>query len=347
MRKRLYIFYGSLVVLAALCLILGKVRVLGAHFIFQHGEPGISYGDLYSMAEVERFKARIPIFENTATTTIEQAKIFTLGDSFFQTTHQSPNLGLQLQEKLGVPVYNVVQASQDFLDVANPLVFLQNNRIDTATRKILILETVDRRSLARAEHYLNTSKEQYPWLKFIKERIFNNGDVEYFVRDNILVSPIRKAIKNWEYEYLGEIDPRIGAHDPESLMLFYFEEIGFAKQVKTDAEISAAARQIQKLKDLVLEKYNLDLIYINMPSKFAFYGYLADKDFRYDGFAHRFQKELTSLGVVSIDAYQLFKDHEADHPNDHLYYPSDTHYTALGKQLVVEAIVAEVEKMNK
>jgi len=85
------------------------------------------------------------------------------------------------------------------------------------------------------------------------------------------------------------------------------------------------------------------LIYVVIPNKYSIYGDYADKGYRYDGFIPRLTERLAARGVKSVDLYSLYLGRKkAGSPP--LYYSSDTHYTALGKALAVDACIEVIKK---
>lgn len=121
-------------------------------------------------------------------------------------------------------------------------------------------------------------------------------------------------------------------------MLFYREEIGFAQMSKSDENVRKLAENISILDKELKKKYDLNLIYIAIPDKLTIYPEYYDYIWEYDDYLPRLQVELDRLDVEYVDVYSLFLDHKNEHPNEMLYYLSDTHYTAVGKMLMVELL---------
>ncbi|MBL8030447.1 MAG: hypothetical protein JNN11_04335 [Candidatus Doudnabacteria bacterium] len=345
MKKLNLFFYFFVCFLAFAVLVFGKLHFLGRYFLQSNSGSGFTNGDMYDMAEIDSLKGYIPVKNSIEDTKIEEAKIFTLGDSFFQSTLASENFANLLEEKIKTPVYNIVQQSDDYINVANPLIFLQKEKIQTGKSKVLILESVDWRSQKRARNYLNSIFREPKLIDKVNKLLYENGDVEYFVRRNKLANSLRQKSKNWEYDFLNEIDARVGALDEKSGMAFYFEEVNFHKNNKTDNEIEEMAKQILALSEWLEKNYNIKLLYINMPSKFAVYGSVADKNFVYDGFSTNLHSSLESKGVNSVDVYNLFLEYKNQHPQELLYYPSDSHFTPVGKGILLKATALKIQDM--
>lgn len=345
MKKINFTIYILICVAAFVALVFGKLHFIGRYFVESNSGSGFTYGDMYDMAEIKSFKEPIEVKASEEKTKLQEAKLFALGDSFFQTTLESENFANMLETDIGLPVYNIVQQSDDYVNVANPLIFLQQENIEKGDEKVLILESVDWRSERRALNYLSSLYKPVSIKDKLSKLVFDNSDVEYFVRRNKLTNSLRQTAKNWEYEFLNEVDLRVGEWDRKSGMIFYFEEVLFHKKPKSFLEIERMAKNISELSKKLYDQYNIKLLYLNMPSKYALYGNDANKDFTYDGFGVNLQKALEEKGVSSIDVYSLYARYKSQNPDSLLYYKNDSHFTPLGKQLLIEAVGESLKKM--
>ncbi len=345
MKKLNFTIYILICVAAFVALVFGKLHFIGRYFVESNSGSGFTYGDMYDMAEIKSFKEPIAVKTSEEKTNLQEAKVFALGDSFFQTTLESENFANVLEKDSNLPVYNIVQQSDDYVNVANPLIFLQQENIEKGDEKVLILESVDWRSERRALNYLSSLYKPVSIKDKLSKLVFDNGDVEYFVRRNKLTNSLRQTAKNWEYEFLNEVDPRVGEWDKKSGMIFYFEEVLYHKKPKSSLEIERMAENISELSKKLYDQYNIKLLYLNMPSKYALYGSDVNKDFIYDGFGVNLQKALEEKGVSSIDVYSLYAKYKSKNPDSLLYYKNDSHFTPLGKQLLIEAVGESLKKM--
>ncbi len=90
---------------------------------------------------------------------------------------------------------------------------------------------------------------------------------------------------------------------------------------------------------LIQEKYNLTFVYLIIPNKFSVYGDLVAGGKSYDNFIPLLQAALQKRGIQYIDVYQIFTQYKKTNPDDLLFYGGDTHYSPVGKQLVIDEII--------
>jgi hypothetical protein len=128
-------------------------------------------------------------------------------------------------------------------------------------------------------------------------------------------------------------------------MLFYQRDIDFANLRKTDSMLDATADSIARLSKTLKTRYDVELIYVVIPNKYSVYHELVRDGYRYDQLIPRLSGKLTERGVKNIDLYSLYcRYNRPGMPL--LYYATDTHYTPLGKRLLVEACAAEIQKVE-
>ena len=331
--------YAAIMLFAALVVIGGKCPSLGRHFIAE-GSGGDDVGELYQMSQLDRFREEIPVLRPQPTAGMEEAEVLTLGDSFFNSTLGSQLFATELARRSGLRVCNL--QSQTFPEPQTfPLSFLESIGYRGDRRRVLILESVERYALKRSGHYNATAGASQGFLNAVYNKVVDNSDLEYFFKNNVLVYPLAKWLKNFRFAHFRMMDRSIGAYSEHPDMLFYSEDLDFAAQRKNDDMLESAARDIATLSEHLKRRFDLDLIYVIVPNKYSIYHRYVGNGYSYDGFIPRLSKKLTAYGVRNVNLYSLYSRYDKSGPL--LYYATDTHYTPLGKRLLVDACLKTLE----
>jgi hypothetical protein len=348
-----------LVVFAVTSLMGVKYREFGRRFL----NIGKYYkGDLFDMTRLWRFEEEIVPnwdgYENEGLD-IKDAEIITMGDSFFEANYETPPVAYQLQQLTGKNVYNVDR--KDFKAAGdNPLVYLDTINYQKGKAKYLVLEVVERYALDTSTRYQYTNykdfakfsglvlqsdtKAKTEYTRGIKSFI-DTPNLQYFFYNNRLVAPIYEIGKNFRFEVLGEIDKRTPIYTDNPSMLFYYEDVDFNKTNTEKKYVDMMAFNISLLGKTLKEKYDLELIYVIMPTKYTIYGKY-HPDFKgYNGFIPSVLDSLQKLNVNTFDTYSLYTT-ALDINKDLLYYSGDTHFTPRGKKLIVNEIIRLLKQLG-
>lgn len=301
------------------------------------------YGDLFRESKLEDFAAYIKRYEGNEKDTPFSAKIICFGDSFFEAGRDIKLFADLLEETLMVPVYNASQ--KDFAASDNsPLSFFTMYEYNQTLEKLLILEVVERYTMAYSPNYWKTGYSQLKQtVRSVRDIIFNNSDIEYFFQENILIYPMNKGIKNLKYMYFDEVDSRIYPFSKDPKMLFFYEGTEFNRRKKTDEEIKSLCSSLVFLSSQLKKLYNINLLYIIIPNKYSLYGNLVHKDYSYDYFIPHMNRKLTESGIHVVDIYSLFTNYMKENEDTLLYYPNDTHFTPVAAKLMLDAVVAVIK----
>lgn len=335
MGTKLKLFYTA-IMLFAVCIVLGgKIPSVGRHFIAK--EPGYFVSDLYAMSELDRFKENISLVKRSETIAMEESEILTLGDSFFNSNLGSDQFASELANRGGYKVCNM--QSSTFADPqGRPLEYLKSIGYKAGKKRILILETVERAAISRSNTYNAAYLPSVNPLVAKSQSLFRNEDVEYFFKKNFIVRPLIGCLKGIRFRFFGIVDKSIGAYSENPDMLFFKDEVQFDRYPKSAATIDSVAESISLLSEKLKKLYDIDLVYVVIPNKYSIYGDFSDKGYRYDGFIPLLTEKLTARGVRNVDLYSVYLNgRKSGKPL--LYYSSDTHYTALGKSLLVDACI--------
>ncbi len=330
----LKISYAVIMLFALFIVIGGKFPALGRMFVAD--EPvGYTTGDQYRMCDLDRFREEIPLQKPSVTASLEEADVITLGDSFFNSALGSDLFANELARKAGLKVHNMHTAAF-FEPQSYPLSYLESIGYHGGKQRILLLESVERSVLERGGTYNKLGASTSNEFDAFAFKVLKNNDIEYFFKHNIFVYPLGKWLKNFRFEYLKIVDKSIGAYSENPEMLFYQRDLEFSRLKKSDAMLDSTADSIARLSATLKKRYNLDLVYLVIPNKYSVYHSLVTGGDSYDRFIPRLSKKLTDRGVKNLDAYSLYsRFNKVGMPL--LYFSSDTHYTAYGKSLLVDA----------
>jgi hypothetical protein len=325
----------SVFVLAA-----SKAPAWGRQFL-PHGGAFFG-GDLYNKCLIDAFRGRIErreFGEAREDGTLESADAILIGDSFATTALDSDALPAELEKKAGLRVFTVL----DSLAIDSPLAFLEKARYGKGARKPLLLVTAERSSLGRAATYARAYAAPGPgrFLRSLyaafKDAAFIREDTTYFFTHNRFVFPAYKWLKNVRFALFREIDDaNVPFYSLDPPMLFYRDEVDFNRAEKTAARIDAAAASVARLARELKARHNLELVYVVVPNKYSIYHDVLGAGHGYDGFLPALFRRLESAGVPTVDLYARYRAYREGGAPGLLYYPSDTHWTPLGKSLLVE-----------
>jgi len=332
------------IMLAALVIVLcGKVPSIGKKFIVQGPADRFS-GDLYRLCEVDRFRESIEVLRQAPTAPLEEADIITLGDSFFNSALHSDLFASELATESGYAVHNLA-GGNFFEPFSYPLAYLKAISYKPDRRRILILESVERSSLERTSTFSSAGGSTANSLNAVAFKLLKNNDVEYFFKNNIVIHPAMKWVKNLRFDWFGSIDKAIGAYSMNPDMLFYQRDLDFAARPKPDPVLDRAADRVADLARILRSRYNLDLLFVIVPDKYSVYRDYLDKEKPYDRYIPRLVSRLRERGVPAVDLYSAYARFRLQDQRP-LYFAGDTHYTAAGKMILVDECVRQIAEIN-
>ena len=324
---------------AATIVLCGKLPAIGKNFVAQGPTDRVS-GDLYRLCEVDRFRESIAVIPKTPTALLEQAEILTLGDSFFNSSLQSGLFANELAARSGYAVHNLTD-SNFFEPFSYPLAYLATIGYKPDRRRILILESVERSSLERTSTFASNTGSAANSLNAVAFKLLKNNDVEYFFKNNIVIHPALKWLKNLRFAWFGSIDKAIGGYSTNPDMLFYQRDLDFAMVAKPDQVLDRAADRIDGLARTLRQRYNLELLFVIVPDKYSVYRDYLNKEKPYDRYIPRLVSRLRDRGVPAVDLYSAYLRFRRKTGRP-LYFAGDTHYTATGKMILVDECIREI-----
>ena len=359
--KKIFYFTWLISFLFALFVLLGaSFKEAGRIFLYQEYPEGFAAGDLFDFSLLEDFKGKFRLIKGETNGQLETADVITFGDSFFDCDSDSPLFAKELEERLGLPIYNRSTLMHTDVDVdVNPMAFLKSMNYRKGKRRILILEHVERHSMVNIfaldsspmedvdkEDEILTFHSLNDWV--VKHLIvLNNGnkDFDYYFRRNILTYPLTKWIANFRFKFLGEFDSNIGNYSLSHRMLFYSGDLGFNYAHKSERILDLMATILSEFSQKLKQAYNIDLVYVVIPNKYSIYNDFV-RPYFYDNYITQISEKLRAKGVPFIDLYSVYMNYRSTDDSRLLYFPSDTHFTPFGKGLLVEAAIKELKNLG-
>jgi hypothetical protein len=121
-------------------------------------------------------------------------------------------------------------------------------------------------------------------------------------------------------------------------MLFNKEDIEFDGKVKTNLNYDQFADNVNNIKKVLSEKYNLQLVYIIIPNKYSIYRDILPEQKSYINFIPLITEKLKKRNVKTEDLYSIFIEYRKKFPDKLLYYGSDTHFNEIGQEIFINVI---------
>lgn len=356
-RKLLIVLLVIFSLLGVFFVVGGKIKSIGRNFLYvAKNDKGYFLGDLYNYAEVSDFKEHIKLVQYKGEADPARGEIVMYGDSFFNNGFDSQPLPVELAEK----THKQITFYQPPVDGGGPIEYLKRFNYQKGPEKFFVWENVERKSVIRAKEFSQIAKNQDGVVKDKKvsmsvsifDRIqrrmvqsktilFDRTNVEYFIKNNLIIKPFRVWLKEAAYNLFGEIDSMVATYSKKHKMLFFNEEVVFNNDRQKDLpeNLNEVSDDIALIGKKLKTDYNLDMIYIIIPNKYSIYPDYIGNGPAYDDFIPELQKRLSDRNVNFVDSYGMLKNYRLNHQGDPLYYRGDTHYTYVGKKLLLEELI--------
>lgn len=339
-----------LILLISLFVILnGKIPVIGRNFlteekVFADGKKRM-LGDLYRFCRVDYYREEFPYIDNPGSKFMpDSAEIFVFGDSFFNTMMDTVNVAMAIRNITGKNVFN----SLDYNGIVfnNPLGFFKKFQIKAKHRRILIIESAERYSYLNALKSYMKDSENYDFFyyKAMITRSIMLGDTEYWLSNSVFTEKFINFKSSFYFNNFGVISTEISDYSKSPKFLFYSEELNFNKMRKPDDEIRRISDNVNKLAEILDRNYNMSLIYMIIPNKYTLYGKYADQNYVYDNYIPEVYSRLNA-NTNAVNLYEIYSKIKEEHPDDFLYFTSDTHFNLRGREIAINEIVERINKI--
>ena len=328
--------------------------LLVSEFNFKDTSVHYRYGDLYRQCLVEDFKESM-YWPNRQkeNNTPDDADIFLIGDSYFERPIAGEFICTELENLYGYNIYDITGVNSGSAN--NPLAAIKQLEFGKDKHRILLLETTERFSMDRGlEQYIAASKltgfrnmsgffrndEIKNWLyKIFLNRIF-------YIEHNYITLPVLSFKNTLNFKLFKMMDNNIGAFSAEPPMLFYSQDVEFARRTKTHEAVDSMVNNIAELNNILKKDYNISLLYIVIPDKYSVYNDYVNGEYKYSGFIPELTKKLTGKGIYTIDLYTAFMDFRKSSPEKILYKKSDSHFNAYGKAIFLEMVNVKIKEIK-
>ena len=303
------------------------------------------YGELYYYNNfIKHFREKnlppaIPKYRNTKKhPKLNEAEILTFGDSFFDFSRM-----VTFPERIADTLHKKVYYRR-MLEDHRPVIYLKQDNYADTNPKILLYETSERflafRFLNRHDtippvdnriKFRKTAAAVWNWV-FIEER-----ELKYNVllQRNMLTAGLYSDIATVKFDafnYITESTPIYSLKNDEP-WLFYMDEVNDDNSSFyykfTDEEIYQICDNIADVAGVVKRKYNLQFIFMPIPSKYAIYHTMVNND-EYSNFLPRLYEGLDKRGIPVVKLYDKFINSK-----EILYYGTDNHWNKKGLDIAV------------
>ncbi|MBN1598306.1 MAG: hypothetical protein JW894_08425 [Bacteroidales bacterium] len=268
---------------------------------------------------------------------LQDADILSFGDSFFDFSRMT-TFPEQLSDSLGKKVF---YARED-----EPLTYLEENKYTNGRKKYIIYETAerflhDRFEFPQKSNYVEDNRSLLKRsLTAIRDFLFiDDTELLYsqLLNRSYFTTHIYSALSTIKFDVFGQITTTTPKYtlDYDTPWLFGGIQVGDTPRSfyykHSQEEIDNYCDNIKKLSDSLKEKYNLELIFIIIPSKYTVYHTLINKD-EYNNFIPRMYLALKERNIPVIEIYNEFI---ANRDKQRLYYGTDTHWTEEGLHIAL------------
>ena len=303
------------------------------------------YGELYYYNNfIKHFREKdlppaIQKYRNTQKhPKLNEAEILTFGDSFFDFSRM-----VTFPERIADTLHKKVYYRR-MLEDHRPVIYLKQDNYADTNPKVLLYETSERflafRFLNKHDtippvdnrsKFRKTAAAIWNWV-FIEER-----ELKYNVllQRSMLTAGLYSDIATLKFDafnYITESTPIYSLKNDEP-WLFYMDEVNDDNSSFyykfTDEEINRICNNIADVASILKRKYNLQFIFMPVPSKYAIYHTMVNND-EYSNFLPRLYEGLEKRGIPVVKLYDKFKN-----AKEILYYGTDNHWNKKGLDIAV------------
>ncbi|MBN1950906.1 MAG: hypothetical protein JW801_06855 [Bacteroidales bacterium] len=318
------------------------------------------WGELYYFSHIRHFQEKgLPPSQTKYRFTdrhpeLTKADVLAFGDSFFdfsRMTTYPEQLGDSLDQK-------VFYARMDL-----PLEYLKANAYQKGEKKYLIYETAER-FLHYRFSYPQNSDPVLADTSGLKKVFFSIRDF-FFQEDtelkysmllsrSYLTTHAYSAITTLKFDLFRQITMQTPVYSLENNYykdrpwLFGASQLGLEpggyERVHPEDTILNYCDNIEKLSKDLKEKYNLELVFMIIPSKYTIYHNIAGmEDSKYGQFIPRMYDELRKRNIPVIDFYDEMM---AQRYEKLLYFGTDTHWTEAGLHIALNETLKVFRSME-
>jgi hypothetical protein len=277
---------------------------------------------------------------------MKEADIFLFGDSFMDFTRHK-TFPERLNDSLHVRTF---YARYDL-----PLQQFAEEGFTNEKRKILIYESAERYIYFRFTypHELHFEPDNRGLIRKslaeIRDKVFlDNTETLYqnLISRSYFTTGFYSSLKTFKFNTFGYITKLTPVYslDQETPWLFYYDQVNdepssFYYQ-HSQEEIDNYCDNIADLAKKLDENYNMEMVFMAIPSKYTIYHTLVNDD-KYNNFIPRIYAGLEERGVPVIPVYEDFMASD-----EVLYYGTDTHWTPAGLSIALDNTIKTLKALN-
>jgi hypothetical protein len=311
------------------------------------------YGEMYYFSMISHFKeeglppARLKFEYSDKQASIKDCEILTFGDSYFEFSRHK-----QFPERLADDYSKKVH----YVNNDHPLDYLQKNNYNDTVPKLVIFERVERYIPVTFQYEqewpVDTNKNETSFLSrasnYVIEKIFYSKSEELYdamlKRSYLTTLPyqVTSTLKFDLFGYISKMTPTYLVNGKDNSWLFYHDQVDGERTSFyykfTDRQIDSICDNMADLGRKLKETYNMDLVYLPLPSKYTLYHGLLNND-EYNNFMPRLYEGLKKRGVNFIDVYDIYRNYSG-----FVYYRTDDHWNQHGIDLAYNETVSFLEQ---
>lgn len=324
--------------------------------------PDMQYGDLYVQCNVDRFRIKkdqpeLPgkKYYTRNTKKIDQSQYLLFGDSFcYYPQRAFPILFSDSVKKLtyfGLSSY--------------PLIYLKKSKKDNPKKRYLVYEIVERaiHQVFNRPHVINGRKAKpmhaknrrsikpMEWLSSVfrplNEKAFPS-DMErryaYFLDRSVLTNLLSRKLNTLRFNLLGYISDKTPVYSLKPPMLFYYQTVNDKATAYsysyTEKQIELYCNNIAKLHHTLKQHYNMEIVFMPVPSKVTIHGDLAGLN-NYNLLLPKIYEKLDQKNIPYVNLYEPFSKAKGI-----IYHPSDTHWNRKGLNIALKNLLKKLRSLQ-
>ncbi len=289
------------------------------------------FGDLYFMNRLDYFKTKLPDFEvsfnqSENNSPINEADILIFGDSYFASSRVLNNFPKMISDTFNVKVHS---ESETY-----PLTSISKNKYLGGKKKYLIYEATERRILEDFKNIHQSSSDERIIVRNLMSSIFPyniESNYLYILQRSIISSKLYSFVMNFKFNTLGLISDITPIYSLDPPFLFYYQNVN-SKNTSfyyrfTEEEMRRTADNIEELKKKLIEEYNLEMIFMPLPSSYTINHKIINND-SYNNLLPKLYQELNKRNVQYVNLYNKYIQSDKL-----LYYSTDTHWNEEGMRI--------------
>jgi hypothetical protein len=312
------------------------------------------YGEQYYSNYIKHFREILPFPKDKYRLSdrnpdLEDANLIAFGDSFFDFSRQK-TVAERLHDSLGIAVHAV--------RAWYPLDYLHQLKYQKGDKKIIIYQVIERNLHDRfiephdlnweGNDYMDVSQLSLP--SRIKHWIFDVKSEELYsilLSESYLTREFYSIIATAKFDMFNYMAPRTPVYSLDNRfnvpMLFYDITVNEMPTSfyfdHNDELIKTYCDNLEDLGQQLLDRYNLEMIFVPIPNKYTLYHDVVKPEDAYNDFLPRFYKEMNNRNIKYVNVYNKFKNADTL-----LYYGTDSHWNKKGVDITVEEILKKIRK---